>query len=356
MMRNDNLPPHSALHKHKDQKTDVPTPEFGGKPKILVIVGPTASGKSDLAVKLAKKYNGEIISADSRQVYRGMDIGTGKVKRQKTKGKSSEYYSGGIKHHLLDVASPKRQFTVAQYQKLGQAAIKKILRKGKLPIIVGGTGFYIDALVYDQQLPKVKPNPKLRTKLEKQTTEQLFKQLRRLDSQRAKTIDRHNKRRLVRALEIVITTGKPVPKLVLNNKYQVLSIGIKIPDITLKKRIHNRLIKRIRAGMIAEVKKLKANGLSWERLDNFGLEYRWISGYLREFDNDQAFTKRRSSFNATSQKEAKKEMITTLEKAIWHYAKRQMTWFTQPHFGIKNNIKWISTVSQAENEINKLIK
>ena len=165
--------------------------------KLIVILGPTASGKSDLAIKFAKKFNGEIISADSRQVYKKMDIGTGKITRKETKG---------VPHYLLDVVSPKRKFTVVQYRKLAIKAINKIFEKGKVPILCGGTGFYIQAVIDGVIIPEVKPDWKLRRKLEKKTTEELFKWLKKLDSKRAKIIDKKNKRRLVRALEVIIKT------------------------------------------------------------------------------------------------------------------------------------------------------
>src|SRR3989338_8811247 len=194
--------------------------------KIIIIVGPTASGKSDLAIKIARKYACEIISADSRQVYRGMDIGTGKVPRDKFKNKDSRfkngksnskivnrksYISNGVRHHLIDVANPEKQFTADDFKKLGKRAIEEIAKKNKIPIIAGGTGFYIDILLCLMNYAEVPANPKLRAKLENQSAEQLFKRLVRLDPARAKIIDRHNKRRLIRALEIVLATGKPVP-------------------------------------------------------------------------------------------------------------------------------------------------
>ena len=148
---------------------------------VVAVVGPTASGKSELAVKLAKKFNGEIISADSRQVYKRLNIGSGKITKKEM---------SGIPHHLLDVASPKRTFTAAEYQKLGKEKIRKILSGGKLPIICGGTGFYIDSLLYDYKLPPVKPNQKLRRELEKQSAEKLFSKLLSLDPERAATIDK----------------------------------------------------------------------------------------------------------------------------------------------------------------------
>jgi tRNA dimethylallyltransferase len=273
------------------------------RPKIIVIVGPTASGKSDLAVFLAKKLNGEVISADSRQVYRGMDIGTGKITRREMRG---------VPHHLLDVASPKQTFTAAQYQKLGRAAIRKILVKNKIPIVAGGTGFYIDTLLYDYALPHVPPNPLLRKRLEKKTVEGLFAELKRLDQRRAQTIDAKNKRRLVRALEIITMTKKPVPApreaLKRASPYDVLKIGIATPKEKLRRRINARLARRFKIGMMGEVRRLHASGLSWQKLDSFGLEYRYASRHLRGLIS-------------------KEKTIGELQNKIWQYARRQMTWF-----------------------------
>ena len=269
------------------------------KPKVLVIVGPTASGKSALAVKLAKRFKGEIISADSRQVYRGMNIGTGKITKKEM---------GGVPHHLLNVASPKNTFTVAKYKKLAEQAIKKILKRDKLPIIVGGTGFYIQSIVDNVFLPEVPPNKKLRENLEKKSTAELFKILKKYDPKRAKTIDANNPRRLVRAIEIAKSLGQ-VPSL--NKKdslYEFLQIGIRVDLKKLEGKIEKRLLARIKRGMVAEVKKLKNSGLSWQKLDSFGLEYRYIARYLQG-------------------QLSKPEMIQQLKTAILKYAKRQMTWF-----------------------------
>jgi tRNA dimethylallyltransferase len=279
-------------------------------PKLILVVGPTASGKSDLAVKIARKMNGEIISADSRQVYIGFDIGSGKITKKEMRA---------IPHHLLDVISPKGMFTVARYQKLGQKALRDILSRGKLPIVVGGTGLYIDSLIYETSLPAVKPNLKLRSKLEKMPAAELFRLLRQKDPMRAATIDRHNPRRLVRALEIIAGSGKPVPELGERVHSKLLSeLGIETKDILkigvahspekLKRRIHKRLLARMRQGMVAEVKQLHAQGVSWKKLEELGLEYRYVSRYLRGLITKQ-------------------EMIAELEKEIWRYARRQMTWW-----------------------------
>ena len=308
------------------------------RPKIIVILGPTASGKSDLAVILAKKYNGEVISADSRQVYKGLDIGTGKI----TKGEMR-----GVRHHLLDVANPRKQFTASDFVRLTNLTVVKIVNENKLPIICGGTGFYIDAILGDKQIPEVPPNDKLRKELEKKSTEELFKMLKKLDPERAENIDSKNPRRLVRAIEICNKLGK-VPSLQnLNskseiiNKFEVLKIGIKIEKKELKDRINKRLEKRIKIGMIAEAKRLYANGLSYKRMRELGLEY----GRLADFLEDKI---------------SKQEMIEKLKTEIWHYAKRQMTWFKKD-----KSIRWFTLseieglppqITSIQKEVNKFIK
>lgn len=292
--------------------------------KLIVILGPTASGKTDLSIKLAKKFNGEVISADSRQVYKGMDIGTGKVTKKEMKG---------IPHYLLDVASPKKRFTVVQYRNLALKAIKKIHKKKKIPFLIGGTGFYIQAVVDGIVIPEVKPNWKLRKKLEKKTIQELFKMLKKLDARRAKTIESKNKRRLIRALEIVIKTKKPVPPFIKKPpEFDFLIIGIKKSSKELKKLIKQRLLKRLKGGMLAEVKKLRKSGLSWKRLEEFGLEYKYIALYLQN-------------------KITKKEMIDKIQKESEHFAKRQMTWFKRD-----KRTYWIKNYKEAEKLAKEFLK
>lgn len=292
--------------------------------KMIIILGPTSCGKSDLAVQIAKKFNGEIISADSRQVYKGMDIGSGKITKKEMRG---------IPHHLLSIASPKRNFSANRFQKLAQKEIKKIWRKNKLPIICGGTAFYIDSLLGDIQISPVKPNLELRKKLEKLSAEKLFNKLKKMDPKRAKNIDRKNKRRLIRAIEIAmsnIDTKKEKEKFISKNNY--LKIGIKkLPD-ELKKRIKHRLNLRLKKGMIDEVKNLKKFGLSWQRIDNFGLEYRFVSRYLRGIIT-------------------KKEMIDKILSESWKFVKRQMTWWKRDH-----NINWISNYPKAKKLIDDFLR
>lgn len=275
-------------------------------PHIIVVCGPTATGKSDYAVTLAKKIGGEIISADSRQVYIGLDIGSGKITKKEMKG---------VPHHLLDIASPKSTFTVERFQKLGKRVIADILKHGKTPIICGGTGFYIDSLVYESRFPAVPPNKTLRATLEKKSTEELLSLLKEKDPERAETIDTKNKVRLIRALEIVDTIGK-VPEIKKESPYDIEWIGLDFSDEILKERIHIRLLKRLKGGMIREVENLHTQGLSWKRMRELGLEYRYLADYL--------------TGNLT-----KEEMTTQLESAIWQYAKRQRTWFKR-----NKEIKW----------------
>jgi len=293
--------------------------------KLIVIVGPTASGKTDLSIKLAEKFNGEIISADSRQVYKGMDIGTGKVTKKEMKG---------VPHYLLDVVPPGRErFTVVQYQKLALRTIKEIHKKKKIPFLVGGTGFYIQAVVDGIVIPEVKPDWKLRKKLEKKSIQELFKMLKKLDARRAKTIESKNKRRLIRALEIVIKTKKPVPLLKKKpTQFEFLIIGIKKSPNELRELIRKRLLKRLNIGMIAEIKKLKKSGLSWKRLEEFGLEYKYIAQYLQK-------------------KITYGEMAEKIQKESEHYAKRQMTWFKRD-----KRIKWIKTFPEAKKLSKKFLQ
>ncbi|MEI8338147.1 MAG: tRNA (adenosine(37)-N6)-dimethylallyltransferase MiaA [bacterium] len=267
-------------------------------PKIIVVCGPTATGKSDYAVELAKKIGGEIISADSRQVYKGMDIGSGKITKKEMRG---------VPHYMLDIISPKKTYTAGQFKIDTDKIITEILQRKKVPILCGGTGFYIDAVVKNIVFPNVLPNPKLRKQLEKKNLEQLKKILGKLDPERLKTVDQNNKVRLVRSIEIAKELGK-VPTLISEPKYNTKIIYLDFKDEVLKKRIHDRLIKRIKQGMIEEVKTLHEEGISWKRLFEFGLEYRYVSLFLRG-------------------KITKEKMISELENEIWHFVKRQRTWF-----------------------------
>lgn len=285
---------------------------------LIVILGPTASGKSDLAVSLAKALKGEIISADSRQVYKGLDIGTGKITRREMKG---------VPHHLLDAVSPKRHFSVTEYEKRARKKIKAILKKKKMPFLVGGSGMYIDAVLYGAPYPEVPPNASLRKHLEKKSAEKLFLMLVKKDPRRAETIDRHNKRRLIRALEIIHATKKPIPELIKIPRYDALIIGIKKSETELKKRIKARLAARFAHGMMKEVGTLLQKGVSHARLMELGLEYRFLSKYIQ---------------GLLTRDEMKEQLL----RAINQYAKRQMTWFRQ-----YPAIAWIKNQNDAMKKI-----
>ena len=276
--------------------------------KVIVILGQTATGKSSFAVKIAKKINGEIISADSRQIYKGLDIGSGVVTKKEMRG---------IPHHLLAIANPKKKFTVAEYKKLADTKIKEIIARGKTPIICGGTGFYIDAVVNNIVLPEVKPNQKLRTMLMKKSAEAVFTLLKKLDSTRAKNIDRQNKVRMIRAIEIAKTLGT-VPKITkAPAQYEFTQIGLSAPTEFLTKHITKRIKKMFKDGLVNEVKKLKKAGLSDKRITELGFEYLYPLLFIQK-------------------KITEKEMIERTILGNIQYSKRQMTWFKRD-----TSIKWI---------------
>ncbi|MEY3784383.1 MAG: hypothetical protein RLZZ230_705 [Candidatus Parcubacteria bacterium] len=277
------------------------------KPKVIVVVGPTSAGKTSLSIAIAKKFNGEVISADSRQVYRGMDIGTSKVTVEEM---------DGVPHHLLDIVNPTETYTGADFKRDATFAINDIIERGNCPIIVGGTFFYIELLRNNLQSAPVPPNPSLRAELEELSTEALFQSLQTKDPIRAEAIDQHNRRRLIRALEIIDTLGV-VPALEKHESpYDWLLIGADVEKTQLNLNIHNKLLSGLEAGMVDEVKHLHETGVRYERLDSFGLEYRYITKYLQ---------------NTLSYE----EMVTALEFKIKQYAKRQLTWLRRD-----NSIAW----------------
>ncbi len=282
---------------------------MSSKPKIVIIVGPTASGKSALGVNLAKKFTGEIISADSRQVYTGLNIGSGKITTKEM---------AGVPHHLLDVVSPDTVFTASDFKTLAYEAILNVLAKDKLPIVVGGTGFYIDTLLSQVNLPTVPPNETLRQALNKKSTAELGSKLKTLDKERFNAIDKNNRHRLIRAIEIATTLGK-VPKIKkTDSPFDYLIIGINIPQEELDEKIYQRLIERLDLGLIEEVKTLHDQGLTYKRLEDLGLEYKFVAYFLQN-------------------KLTRVEMIEKLYTAIRQYSKRQMTWLKK-----NKNIKWLN--------------
>lgn len=271
---------------------------MSAKPKIVAVVGPTASGKTALSIKIAKLFNGEVISADSRQVYRGLDLGTGKV---------TEEEKQGVPHHLLDVADPMHVYTAAEFELDASNAILNIHSCNHLPIIAGGTFFYLDILRGIHQAAPVEPDETFRLSLMSHSTCELFHRLHTADPNRAETIDPKNRPRLVRALEIINALGSvPIHKRA-PSPYDWLILGIKTHKVRLHQKIHDRLISRLEAGMLEEAEHLHSNGLSYERMHDLGLEYRYMAMHLQQ----------QIKFE---------EMVEKLDLKTRQYAKRQKTW------------------------------
>lgn len=291
------------------------------KPKVVVIVGPTASGKTAVSIELAKKINGEIISADSMQIYKYMDIGTAKPTLDEMQG---------IKHYMLDVVMPDETFNVAKYKKMAEDAIEEILKKGKVPIIVGGTGLYVNTLVDGIEFADVPGDEEYKNELiEKAYREgamSIYKELEKVDSESAKKIDPNNIRRVARALEIYKVTGKTKTQLDIESrkevKYDYRLFGMEWDRETLYNRIDLRVDKMIEAGLVNEVRnvteKFKISNTAVQ-----GLGYKEVIEYL----------------NGNISYE---EMIEKLKLETRHYAKRQLTWFRRD-----KRIKWIKPDENA---------
>lgn len=263
--------------------------------KLIVIAGTNASGKSGLGVELASRYGGEIVSADSRQVFRGLDLGSGKITPQEMRG---------VPHHLIDVCQPGDFFSMADFQRLAYAAIDGIQARGKLPFLVGGTGLYVDAVAEGYELSNRAPDLALRAELETHTTPELYQMLQ--EKLPGTEIDPRNRNRVMRALERLAADdyhpGKRQPR------YEVLKLGVSWDRETLKQRIDERLERRLRDGMVQEVQGLLDAGVSREFLMKLGLEYRYLTRYL---DGELTY----------------EQMVLELGNAIKKFAKRQVTWF-----------------------------
>jgi tRNA dimethylallyltransferase len=285
------------------------------KPPLIVILGPTASGKSGLAVAFAQRMNGEVISADSRQIYRELDVGTEKISAGEMKG---------IPHHCINIASPRRSFSVTQWRAQAQKAIVQCSARGVTPILAGGTGLYIDALIYGVEFPSVRPDTTLRRELETKPAPELYTILQGLDPVRARTIEKANPRRLIRAIEIARALGK-VPTLTDKKpRYKVTWIGINPPFPILEERISARLDRALKEGLVAETQKLRTElGLSWKRINELGMEYRvcgeFLQGTLPEGD-----------------------LRDTLVREVRRYAKRQLTWLKR-----YKDVVWYESAEEA---------
>ncbi len=268
--------------------------------RLVVILGTNASGKSDLGIRLAKHFGGEVVSADSRQVYRGLDLGSGKI---------TTAQAATVKHHLIDVAEVSEYYSLAQYQRAAYTAIDSISSAGKLPFLVGGTGLYISAIVEGYQLVDVPPNGPLRTELESLPLPQLAERLGKTAPDGASHIDKSNRRRLIRAIEIASAGYTNAAAHRNSPRYDCLQLGLTWPREILGTRIEKRLRERLASGMIDEVAGLRARGVSDLRLDKLGLEYRYVARYLR------------------GELSTLDQLCTQLGIAIRQFAKSQLTWF-----------------------------
>lgn len=286
------------------------------KPKIIVIVGPTASGKTDLAIELAKKFNGELVSADSRTIYKGMDIGTGK--------------DNSFPHHLLDVVEPDQTLTLADYKAKALVAIKAIIKKGKVPILVGGTGLYVWAIVDDLLIPKVAANENLRRELEKKSANELRNILLSVDPPAAEKAGL-NKRRIIRALEVLTESGTKFSQAAKKGKplFDCLQIGLLVPRAELVERINKRVDKMMKQGFMAEVMRLREKLYAPDLPAMSGIGYAELNAVI---DGKQTL----------------KEAVERIKARTRQYARRQMTWFRRDP-----RIKWVNKPAEAMDMVKK---
>ena len=287
--------------------------------RLIAIVGTNASGKSGLGVRLAQKFGGEIVSADSRQVFRGLDLGSGKIKPEETRG---------IRHHLIDVCEPNDFFSMADFQRLAYNAIDDIAARGKLPFLVGGTGLYVESVTKGYVLSDKMPDLAYREELERLSTPELYEML--LEKLPDIQIDPQNRNRVMRVLEKLQCGDDVIPSAA--PRYEVLKIGVHWDRETLKQRIDERLDRRLNEGMIDEVRRLRENGATDEFLMKLGLEYRFLTEYLNGYWGSA------------------EEMREELSKAIKKFAKRQETWFRRD-----NEIHWLDMHGDFDKEAEMLV-
>lgn len=283
------------------------------KPKVIAIVGPTASGKSSLGLALAQKFGGEIISADSRQIYKGMEI----ISRAPSKKELA-----AIPHHMISIKNPAKKFSAGEYQKMGTKICSSILKNDRVPIVVGGTGFYADSLLRGLTLPEVAPDRTLRKKLLKKSPAELLKILKKLDPASAKRVDPHNIVRVIRAIEIARAIG-PIPKLAHDAPYETLWLGLRPDEKSHERAIKKGVVERLDAGMIREAKKLRTQ-LSKKRFLELGFEFDLLAQYL-------------------DKKISKKELTDLLVRGEQKYAIRQMRWFKR-----NTDIRWIKDRAETQ--------
>lgn len=265
---------------------------------LLVILGPTASGKTRLALQVAQAFGGEIISADSRQVYRGLDLGSGKD--------LAEY--GATPYHLIDIVDPGEEYNLFAFQRDCFAAIEELRGRGRLPVLAGGTGLYLDAVLKGYRLVPVPENPELRAALADLDDAALAVRLQSLRPRLHNTSDTSDRSRLLRAIEIAIGEGKAAENTPPPPTIQPLIFGLRWPRAELRRRVTVRLRERLEQGLVEEVRRLHEGGVPWATLEYFGLEYRYLARHLQGH----------LSYN---------DMFQQLNSAIHDFAKRQETWF-----------------------------
>lgn len=299
------------------------------KNPIIVITGPTASGKTSLSFPVVKKFGGEVIAADSMTVYRGMDIGTDKpFWRRKYIKEGDVYIIEGIPHHLIDIKNPNSEFNVSIFRKLIEEKIKDIQNRGNIPFIVGGSLMYIDSLVYDYRIPEVPPDPKLRSEFEEQSCEKLYARLLKIDPDAQWTIDKNNKRRLVRALEVTIKSGTPFSKQKLKKEIlpeNILYFSVSRNREELYKNINRRVDEMFKEGFVDEVRKLYKKYDSNTAMQAAG--YRQIIEFLE---------------GNITEKEAREKT----KQIHRNYAKRQLTWLQK-----NRDITWVKNAKETEKKI-----
>lgn len=295
--------------------------------KVIAVVGPTASGKTALAIALAKKFDGEIVSADSRQIYRGMDIGTAKPSREEMRT---------VTHHLIDIKNPDEDYTVAEYKDDAFKTINEILSRRKTPILAGGTGLYIKAVLENLAIPRVKADPALRTQIESEVErdglESVFKKLVALDPEAAYIVDPKNPRRVIRAMEVTLATGAPFTAQRRKHAplFTNLTIGIDVAQDILRARIDKRVDEMMEAGLVDEARELVGKyGAQASAFDAIG--YREIISYLN---------------GAVSLDQA----VSDIKINTWHYAKRQITWFKK-----SPSVCWVKNEKEAVNAADEFL-
>ena len=303
------------------------------KPKLLAVIGPTAAGKTALAIGLAKRFNGEIISADSRQFYRGTAIGTDIIAGEWVRRDGRRVYlAHGVPHHLIAFRSPNRPVTLDGFRRLARRRIKEIVSRGHLPILCGGTGLYVQAVTDNYRLPPAPPDPALRAKLEIRSTEDLFHELKRRDSAYAARISPNNRRYIIRALEVMAATDRPFSAQQVKGEpeYDTLKLGVRRPREVLYRKIDRRVDEMIEAGLVKETERLvKRSG--WDTPAMTGLGHRQIGQYLR---------------GQVSLPEA----IRLIKRDTRHYARRQLIWWRRDRA-----IKWVRGLSEAERLLTRFL-